>query len=96
MDKKLLDMLEQARSIADVPFVINSAIRCEAHNARSGGVGGSSHLTGNAVDIRALDSYTKYRIVYGLFMAGFKRIGIYSDFVHCDNDPGKPFEVLWG
>lgn len=95
MDKRVLEMLELARVIADVPFVINSAIRCKAHNSRIGGSDTSSHLTGHALDIRALDSYTKYRIVYGLLKAGFKRIGIYDDFIHCDNDPSKAQEVIW-
>lgn len=84
-----------ARLIAGVPFVITSAIRCPEHNKRIGGKDNSAHLTGNAIDIKALDSYTKFRIAYGLLKAGFKRVGIYKDFVHADNDPTKPQEVLW-
>jgi uncharacterized protein YcbK (DUF882 family) len=48
-----LNRLVAARHMAGVPFVINSAYRCEKHNAKVGGVPGSAHTNGLAVDLAA-------------------------------------------
>jgi hypothetical protein len=34
-------------------------------------------------------------IVGSLLEAGFNRIGIADTFIHVDNDPTKPEEVMW-
>ena len=46
------ERLNNAREIAGVPFVLNSAFRCEDHNREVGGSSSSSHLVGCAVDIK--------------------------------------------
>lgn len=95
MNTDTLAMLDEARLIAGVPFVITSAIRCEDHNYREGGRDNSAHLTGHAVDIEAEGSRNKFHILKGLMAAGFNRLGIYADFIHADNDPSKPGQVVW-
>jgi uncharacterized protein YcbK (DUF882 family) len=48
----LVDALEAFRTLAARPVVIDSAYRCEKHNAQAGGVGKSEHVEGLAADIR--------------------------------------------
>lgn len=95
MAPDFLAMLDKARGIADVPFRLSSAYRCESHNATVGGVEDSAHTKGRAVDIIARSGFEKWRVVHGLKKAGFNRIGISSKFVHADNDPVKPAHVIW-
>jgi len=101
MDPDCVRDLNWARHFAGVPFVINSACRCEAHNRAEGGKIRSAHLPDedglcHAVDIRAADSRSRFKIVYGLIMAGFTRIFIYDTWVHADNSrqPHHAQEVL--
>ena len=88
MQQSTLDMLDKAREIAGVPFVINSGYRTYAHNKRVGGSPTSSHLKGFAVDIAA-NNQNKSAILSAIIKAGFKRIGIGKTFIHVDNDPSK-------
>jgi zinc D-Ala-D-Ala carboxypeptidase len=95
MDPELLQMLDNAREMAGVPFVITSSYRTLSYNAKIGGSIRSSHMKGMAVDIAAPNSEARYAIVGGLIKAGFRRIGIGGNFIHCDNDPSKDQEVVW-
>ncbi len=95
MDSNFLRMIDMAREVAGVPFKIDSGLRCESHNKSAGGKSTSSHLTGHAADIATPDSKTRYAVLQGLHMAGFKRMGVAETFIHCDNDPKKPLSVCW-
>ena len=86
MDPGFLRKLDQARHIAGVAFHLTSTLR---HGDPR------SHGRGHAVDIRAHDSGTRFRIVKGLIEAGFTRIGVYDRHVHADDDPELPPFVLW-
>lgn len=90
-----LDRLNKAREIAGVPFVINSGFRCFENNKKVGGTENSSHLVGCAADISTPDNYTRFKVLYGLIQAGFTRIGIAKNYIHCDDDPSKPMQVSW-
>ncbi|WP_319760373.1 D-Ala-D-Ala carboxypeptidase family metallohydrolase [Maridesulfovibrio sp.] len=89
LDPYLLEKLDAARSLAGVPFKINSGYRCAAHNESVGGKSNSSHLGGYAVDIAVEGSPQRAEILRGLVMAGFERIGIAKTFIHVDIDPEK-------
>lgn len=89
------DKLNRAREIADIPFSLNSAFRCESHNKDVGGSCTSSHLVGCAVDIRCSDSRDRYLILNALMQVGFNRIGIAKTFIHVDDDLTKPSGVIW-
>lgn len=95
MDDTFLQMLDDARSIAGIPFRITSGFRTPSHNAYVGGVQasdkskGSSHLFGYAADISCKSGQDREIIVSALIKAGFRRIGIAKTFIHCDNDPEK-------
>ncbi len=94
MRKEFLTMLDDARYIADVPFIINSGYRCPKHN-RAVGSTSSNHTSGQAADIRATDSVPRGHILLGLYKAGFTRVGISPGFIHCDTNPIDPSVTVW-
>ena len=95
MDCEFLEKLDQAREIADIPFVINSGFRTVRHNKKVGGKSESSHLKGLAVDISCTDSRSRYYIITALLEAGFTRIGVGKSFIHVDDDKEKSPDVIW-
>ena len=94
MDDGFLDMIDDAREIAGVPFVINSGYRSREHNKKVGGVSNSSHTLGNAADIACTDGVSRLKILEALFNVGFRRMGIAKTFIHVDNDETKP-DNIW-
>ncbi|MBQ3456071.1 MAG: DUF882 domain-containing protein [Synergistaceae bacterium] len=51
IDQRVIDMAQTIRDALGVPVRVNSGCRCEKHNAKSGGVKGSKHITGKAADL---------------------------------------------
>ena len=95
INDELVSMLNFARGIADVPFIINSGHRCIEHNNKIGGSQTSSHIRGLAVDIKATDSVTRCKILRALFIVGFNRVGLAPNFIHADIDTDKSRDVMW-
>lgn len=91
----LVERLQKARTLADVPFKITSGWRCEEHNKKIGGEKDSSHMKGWAVDIACGTSRIYFQILKACIDAGFNRIGRGRDYIHVDCDPGKPVDVSW-
>ncbi len=89
MNKEFLFKLDEARMLAGTPFRITSGYRTEAHNKKVGGVKGSSHTKGCAVDIAVNSGLQRSAIVCALAKVGFTRIGIAKTFVHVDLDKEK-------
>ena len=91
-----LDMLNIARAIADIPFIVNSWTRCEKHNELVSGSPTSSHKKGIATDVRYKDSSDLFTMVNALVQAGFERILIYpkSMFIHVDSDEEKARPIM--
>ncbi len=52
VDPALLRLADTVRQHFDAPCIVSSGIRCEKHNKNVGGVSGSRHLTGKAMDFR--------------------------------------------
>lgn len=96
MKKSFLKLLRKTEKIAGFRFSFNSAFRTVQANKKAGGVPNSAHLRGLAVDIKAPTKAIRDKIVRAAKEAGFKRIGIGSNFVHLDNDSSKPQYVAWG
>ena len=95
MDEDFLAKLDNARVIADIPFIINSAWRSPEHNKEVGGKPNSSHLKGLAVDIKIENSRQRFIVLQALIAAGFTRIGIAKTFIHVDGDNEKDPRVTW-
>lgn len=50
-DERIVRLAEKVRNHFNAPAIISSGIRCETHNRNVGGVAGSRHRLGKAVDI---------------------------------------------
>lgn len=88
-DPFVLTMLQQARRFSGFAYNLNSAHRCEIHNAIVGGVPLSSHLN-LAIDITT-NGRDRFRIRKDLGRAGFSTFGLYQTFIHTDPRPNR----LW-
>ena len=95
MDGLFLEMLDDARDIAGIPFRITSSFRTPEYNAKIGGSKNSAHLRGKAVDIACDNSGERWQIVSALLKVGFRRIGIGKTFIHVDLDDSLPQNVIW-
>ncbi|MFD2566083.1 D-Ala-D-Ala carboxypeptidase family metallohydrolase [Pseudotenacibaculum haliotis] len=95
MQASTLDLLDQCREVAGIPFIITSGHRTASHNQKVGGTENSSHLRGYAVDVECNNSKDRYKIVQSALSVGFNRIGISGSFIHLDNDPAKTPNVIW-
>lgn len=90
-----LQMLVKAEKIAGEKFVLNSGYRDRVHNRMVNGVPNSAHLRGLAMDISFKGRSQKKRILDALKKAGFKRIGVYYNHIHADNDHSLPTPSRW-
>lgn len=96
LDLELCAMLDRARALAGVEFIITRGFSTPEQNAAlPESVKDSAHLTGNGVDLSCIDSSHRYNMLRGLILAGFTRIGIYSKHIHADNSPTLPQKVCW-
>ena len=94
MNKDFLFVLDEAREFAGIPFIINSAYRSPNHPLSVKNPS-SSHIKGLAVDIKANDNATRFKIVEALISVGFTRIGIADTFIHVDLDFDKRQNIIW-
>lgn len=81
-----------ARDLAGIPFRINSAFRSVDHELSKKRSGKSMHCIGRAVDIKCVDSGSRYTIIRALIEAGFNGIGIGSTFIHADD---RDIKLIW-
>lgn len=96
MDENLLRMLDDLREKVGAPLVLSSAYRCKAHNASlDEAVEDSSHTKGKAVDIKCIDSRTRFKILKAAFEVGFRRIEPRETWIHVDVDSDKPQDVVF-
>ena len=93
---ELLELLNKAREIAGIPFIINSGTRCERHNHDIGGSMLSSHIDGYAADIKCENSSHRFIMIKALLAAGFCRIEWGTNtWLHVDCDPRKPQNIIF-
>jgi len=95
LNENLVKMLDQARALAGIPFIITSGLRTPAESVKAGGTDTDAHTGGFAVDLRCRDSRSRFLILKALFAVGFTRIGDEIDHIHCDIDPDKDVQVVW-
>jgi zinc D-Ala-D-Ala carboxypeptidase len=92
MDSSFLEMIDEARRLAGIPFVVNSGYRCPEHNAAVGSTS-ENHTSGKAADLACQYGPDRMKIIGALIKAGFRRIGIAKTFIHADNMDG--IESIW-
>lgn len=88
-------LLDDARDLAGVPFIITSGYRTAQQDAELGAQPNGAHTKGLAVDLRCRDSRTRYLIINALLKTGFRRIGDEKDHIHVDMDATKDQNVIW-
>lgn len=86
----LVERLIEARRLAMTPFVLTETVANGGSHVEN-----TAHARGLAVDIRAHDSITRFKIVKALLDSGFTRVGVYNLHVHADVDDSLPQGVLW-
>jgi len=100
------DLITRLQAMRDEfgPIRVNSGVRCRQHpESRTRPT--SSHVpndlgdiegkVGHAVDIAAVGSRRRFRLLAAAIAAGFVRVGIGKTFVHLDNDHKKAQGVIW-
>ena len=95
MDMDFINLLEKCRELAGIPFHINSGYRSPQSNKLVGGASESAHLKGMAADIKVQDGRQRFQIIEAAIKVGFTRIGVNASFIHLDNDPTLPQDVIW-
>lgn len=111
MRRSAILMLDKARKIIEdgynkinphkkIVFIINSGYRSEQYNKQISGARNSAHILGRAFDIslKNYDLEQKKEILRALYIAGFRRFGVGSSFVHVDNahkDTGHNTPAFW-
>lgn len=97
MDEKLLKTIDAARTLAGVPFIIESSFRTKEYNdlIDPPAAKNSAHLRGKAVDITCDDNLTRYRMLTAFLSLNIVRIGIGSNFIHVDVDSDLPSPRIW-
>jgi hypothetical protein len=92
---ELVSRLDVARGLAGVPFIITSGLRTPGHNHDVDGVPDGSHETGEGVDVACSSSGVRHKMLPALYIAGFKRIGIYDRHLHVDVAERLPQNKTW-
>lgn len=90
ISQELVDVVQDVRTWAKSPVVINSGLRCESHNRSVGGAPKSQHLYGTAADIRTVSKTPKE--VYDYLNEKYPNkygIGLYGGFTHIDVRPNR-------
>lgn len=81
----LLRIAEEVRTHFDAPAIVSSGVRCPAHNAAVGGVVGSRHLAGKAMDFRVEGKTAPEVLEYVQKQPGIRyAYAIDSNFIHMD------------
>jgi len=92
MDPVFMVTLELIRVAAGIPFIVNSGYRCPVHNKAVGSTS-DNHPSGKAIDIRAVDGVTRWKIIAAAFDVGGVSIGVGKTYIHLDTN--HPTPTLW-
>ena len=95
IDPRLVLKLQELRLAIGRSLVITSGYRCQEHNDKiPHSSKNSSHIRGLAVDIACANSPDRFALV-ALCMRAFRRVGIYSGWLHVEVDDTKPQNIMW-
>ena len=82
--------LRQAERLYGSFIHVTSAYRTPEWNAQVGGVPGSYHISGEAVDVRMPENHIQLaKLVWAMSQAGFKGYGCYSTHLHFDTGKAR-------
>lgn len=95
LNPRFVETLILAQRMCGIPFTITSAYRSQAYERSKGRKGTSSHCRGLAVDVSAIDSHTRYKVLLGAALAGVPRIGVGKRFLHLDIDESKAHPIIF-
>jgi len=95
IDGELVSILDIIREVLGKPLVIKSGCRCPTWNMIQGGTIDSDHLKGRAVDVKALDSHTRFIILNHALFLGLNRIGVAPAYIHLGRNADNVQEVFW-
>lgn len=85
VEPRLLRLADQVRSHFGAPCIVSSGVRCEKHNKAVGGVSGSRHLQGKAMDFRIEGSSATKTLAYVQSLPGVRyAYAIDKNYVHMD------------
>ena len=85
VDPRLLRLADKVRSYFGAPCIVSSGVRCEKHNKAVGGVSGSRHLQGKAMDFRIEGSSATKTLAYVQSLPGVRyAYAIDKNYVHMD------------
>jgi len=94
----LVAKLDKIGDLLGRPLTILSGTRCERYNRKFGGKGRSSHVPRDgasyAADISCPDAAFRFAFLTAA-LPMFNRIGVGKDFIHVDDDPELPPDVIW-
>ena len=83
MDEEYMKALQDVRTACGFGFRVNSAYRCAEYNAKVSKNTRGQHSTGEAVDLRMKDRYTRFTLLKEAIECGyFKDIAISGTFIH--------------
>lgn len=83
---ELFLLLDKARGLAGVPFIITSGLRSVSQNASVGGKPNSAHLKGLAVDLLCTDNLKRTVMIKGVLQSGPVFLEIAKAHLHIDLD----------
>ena len=84
-DRLLIEQAERVREYFGAPVHVSSGVRCERHNANVGGVEGSRHKSGKAMDFRVEGQSAKTVLAYVKSLPDIRyAYAIDGSFVHMD------------
>lgn len=91
IDLTMVRYADEIRRRIGVPLGVNSGLRCSQHNRNEGGVDGSQHTLGTAVDLGKPSGVTvaKMAAIAEEVMGNTGGIGIYSWGIHIDSRKTK-------
>ena len=80
----LVKAIQELRDLIGLPIEVSSCCRCNVHNKKVGGVKGSYHTKGLAIDIsvKGLSSKELAALAMEIDVFASGTIGLYKNFIH--------------
>lgn len=82
INPKLVEAYLKTRELWNNFIIITSGFRCQIHNMEVGGVDGSYHTLGSAIDLKPTDPQDLQNL-YVVAKLFFDVVIVYDTFIHC-------------